>query len=346
MKKIATIISLLLIAATISSQGISVIKGKLKKGKGTIIYLQQVTQNKNNILDSAKVNWCGNYKLKTTVKEHDFYQITSNKSKNNEMILVLLKGGGETVKIKSLDFKSKDYSVKKSPDNLLIQQYMQMKSTKGITKDSIAKYAMSFVKKNNKSLAVFLALNDVKNPKKAIEIAEKGISENYKDSKYHKSLKNALVQMKKQGQKPKSLGVGEIAPEMNLKNPKGEIMTLASLKGKYVLIDFWASWCGPCRRENPTVVRLYNKYKDQGFEVYSVSLDKQKSRWEAAIKKDGLIWKSHVSDLKGWRTVATKLYGFGGIPYTVLIDKEGKIIATRLRGAALENKLKEIFKNQ
>lgn len=138
--------------------------------------------------------------------------------------------------------------------------------------------------------------------------------------------------------------IGDIAPEIKFKNPNGKTYKLSSLRGKYVLIDFWASWCGPCRRENPTVVRLYNKYKDQGFDVYSVSLDKSKSKWMSAIVKDGLIWENHVSDLKGWGSAATGLYGFRGIPYTVLIDKEGKVIATKLRGAALERKLEQLFK--
>jgi thiol-disulfide isomerase/thioredoxin len=218
-----------------------------------------------------------------------------------------------------------------------------MKSTPGITKDSISKYAMKFIKDNNKSLLIFIAINDCNDLKKAVEISEKGMRENYDGTTFHTSLKKALVQLEQQANKPKSVGIGEIAPELNLKNPEGKVITLASLRGKYVLIDFWASWCGPCRRENPNVVRLYNKYKEKGFEVYSVSLDKQKSRWEAAIVQDGLVWKSHVSDLKGWRTIATKMYGFRGIPYTVLIDKKGKIIATRLRGVQLENKLKELF---
>ena len=280
--------------------------------------------------------------MKANVTTHGFYHLTSN---NKDRILLLLKGENEVIKIESFDFKNKDYVVKNSKDNLLIQSYFSVKKTKGITKDSLSNYAMNFVTQNANSLVIFIAINDVKDLKKAVQITEKGIREKYNGSSYHTSLKNALVQLEKQANKSKSVGVGEMAPELNLKNPKGEIVTLASLKGKYVLIDFWASWCGPCRRENPNVVKLYNKYKDQGFDVYSVSLDKQKSKWEAAIIKDGLVWDSHVSDLKGWRTVATKMYGFGGIPYTVLIDKEGKIIATRLRGVKLEEKLKELFGN-
>lgn len=137
-------------------------------------------------------------------------------------------------------------------------------------------------------------------------------------------------------------GVGEVATNIKGKTPKGNTMSLTDLRGKYVLIDFWASWCGPCRRENPNVVRLYNKYKEKGFDILGVSLDNSKAKWEAAIAKDKLTWH-HISDLKGWASELSKPYGVRGIPYTVLVDKEGKIIGKRLRGASLEAKLKEIF---
>jgi len=110
-----------------------------------------------------------------------------------------------------------------------------------------------------------------------------------------------------------------------------------------VLLDFWASWCKPCRRENPNLVKAYNKYKSNGFDVFSVSLDKNKKKWLAAIQKDQLVWEAHVSDLKGWQSAAAKLYGINSIPAAFLLDKEGKIIGRNLRGAALEQKLEEIF---
>jgi thiol-disulfide isomerase/thioredoxin len=135
----------------------------------------------------------------------------------------------------------------------------------------------------------------------------------------------------------------KLAPEIALKNPQGKVIKLSSLRGKYVLIDFWASWCGPCRRENPNVVKLYQKYKDRGFTIYSVSLDQDAQAWKGAINSDGLEWPNHVSDLLGWNTPMTSLYGFSGIPHTVLLDKEGNIIETGLRGASLEQKLVELL---
>jgi peroxiredoxin len=138
-------------------------------------------------------------------------------------------------------------------------------------------------------------------------------------------------------------GIGEEVPDIISADVNGKTVSLSSLKGKVVLIDFWASWCGPCRGENPNVVAAYNSYKDKGFTVFSVSLDTNKDQWQAAIAKDGLAWPNHVSDLKGWQSDAAKLYGVKGIPATFLIDQEGKLIATNLRGEELKAKLTELL---
>lgn len=135
---------------------------------------------------------------------------------------------------------------------------------------------------------------------------------------------------------------GAIAPEINLQTPEGGTLALSSLKGKVVLIDFWASWCGPCRKENPNVKRIYEKYKDKGFEIYGVSLDNSASQWKAAIEKDGLGWK-HVSDLGGWQSGAAKLYQVRSIPQTFLLDKEGRIIKSGFRSDELETLLQSIL---
>lgn len=132
-------------------------------------------------------------------------------------------------------------------------------------------------------------------------------------------------------------------PEFSQNNPEGKPISLSSLRGKITLIDFWASWCRPCRMENPNVVRLYNMYNKKGFDILSVSLDSDQSRWLDAIQQDGLVWKNHVSDLKGWKNEVAGLYGISSIPQTLLLDKDGKLIARNLRGEQLEQKLKEIL---
>ncbi|MBL0308712.1 MAG: TlpA family protein disulfide reductase [Bacteroidetes bacterium] len=140
------------------------------------------------------------------------------------------------------------------------------------------------------------------------------------------------------------MAVGKEAPDIDLKDPNGKNIKLSSLKGKVVLLDFWASWCGPCRVEMPNVVSVYKKYKDKGFTVYSVSLDKEANAWKNSIAALGMVWENHVSDLKYWQSEAALRYGVQGIPAAYLLDRNGIIIAKDgLRGPALEQKVAEVI---
>jgi thiol-disulfide isomerase/thioredoxin len=144
--------------------------------------------------------------------------------------------------------------------------------------------------------------------------------------------------------------IGDKAPNIVLNSPDGVEYALTDLEGKVVLIDFWASWCGPCRMENPAVVRAWSAYKDKefkggkGLEIFSVSLDNNAARWKQAIDQDNLVWKYHVSDLKGWQSGAAQLYGVSSIPTNFLIDGKGVIVGIGLRGAALEKALEDLSK--
>jgi peroxiredoxin len=180
-----------------------------------------------------------------------------------------------------------------------------------------------------------ISMLNIKNDFQYIDELVTGLNEKYPNTKMIQSLLNQLDDMR-------ALSIGQVAPEISLPNPNEELIKLSDLRGKYVLIDFWAAWCRPCREENPNVVRLYNQYKDQGFEVFGVSLDRTKEAWIKAIADDNLTW-THVSDLKYFNSEAAATYQINAIPATYLLDMEGKIIGKDLRGASLENKLKEIF---
>ncbi len=154
-------------------------------------------------------------------------------------------------------------------------------------------------------------------------------------STYYQKLSEKIAKLE-------TVAVGKMAPDFTMNDTEGNPVSLSSFKGKYLLVDFWASWCGPCRRENPHVVKLYAEFKDKGFDILGVSLDQKKDAWLKAIEEDKLTW-NHVSDLKGWGNEAAKLYAVSGIPHTVLLDKDGKIIAKNLRGDDLHNKVAELL---
>jgi peroxiredoxin len=198
----------------------------------------------------------------------------------------------------------------------------------------------NFVRTHPKSaVSGFIIYNDLNNPNIPLTEVEEALGYIDKSIENTKFIKLAT----KRVNDLRGTTVGYKATDFTQPTPEGKEVNLSDFKGKYVLIDFWASWCRPCRMENPNVVAAYNRFKDKGFTVLGISLDSNRDAWVAAIQQDNLTW-THVSDLKGWGNEVGKLYGVTGIPQNFLIDKQGKIIAKDLRGTALDEKLAEIIK--
>ena len=357
--------------------------GKIDNSNKQIIYLKELVKGKNVIVDSMVLPNNGKFNFNVEINNQGFYMLQlSNEDPNNVILIILdtnIKDNKLLVFADANTFTS-TYDVKGSEECSILRNYIMYMNDYGAKRmraynvfsdkssDQAAKlkakneielldkqrleFRNNFINSSYNKLAVVIVLGqlNINQDLEYFKKIEKGLAVSSPNSEFHISVRNQVKQAEVQKQqelekarRSELTNIGSLAPELNFPNPEGKIITLESLRGNYVLIDFWASWCGPCRRENPSVVKLYNKYKDKGFTVYSVSLDKDKNRWIGAIKQDGLIWPNHVSDLKQWRSESVKLYGFSGIPYTVLIDKEGKIVAKKLRGQALEHKLQEIF---
>jgi len=194
-----------------------------------------------------------------------------------------------------------------------------------------------YILKNGKSVvAAYLAIsNAYAYSLEDLKAINKAMDPSIANSAYVKKLAEREIILGK-------VETGQPAPEFTMNDTTGKPISLSSLKGKVVLVDFWASWCGPCRAENPNVVAAYKRFSSKGFTVFGVSLDTDKDKWLQAIAKDGLTWP-HVSDLIGWDNAAAKQYGVMSIPASYLLDKEGKIIASNLRGEELVKKLEELL---
>ncbi|MCT4581393.1 MAG: AhpC/TSA family protein [Flavobacteriales bacterium] len=351
--------------------------GKIAEAQGKTIFINSFKNNKMVPLDSATINKKGKFKLQFSVPADKAFYSLSFTPKNYALLILDSASTSSKITFNSPSTTiTKDYEITGSkesedilkfttivnnfqgelnqlkaayehPDSAKIGQLKQQELYQGFTQKRNA-----FVTQHSNSLALLITTAYF-NPQTELDWykkIEKSLAASVPNSNYHLSIKAQIQQIeaaKKANNKPQRIqqdpNIGQQFSELNFPNPEGEIMTMEALKGNYVLVDFWASWCKPCRMENPNVVKLYNKYKDKGFTVYSVSLDTDKNRWKNAIQQDQLTWPNHVSDLKGWRTQATKTYQFRGIPYTMLVDPKGTIIATKLRGHQLEQQLEAIF---
>lgn len=343
------------------------VSGEVKGGEGKTIYLDQLTSQSSVTVDSAVIDKNGNFVFNRFKPTISFYRIRIEPQ--NFSILVLdstervyysadaknladakITGSKETDAFNEFNAIGKNY--KKKIDSL--QQVFQSEIIKNpndsvkinllktdidkVYQDIISAWADELAvkaKQHKDKFASIIALQML-DPQKYLDVyqeLDKNLGAKYPKHPMIQMLHKIVAQQS-------ALSAGTPCPEIALPDPNGKEIRLSSFKGKVVLVDFWASWCKPCRAEMPNVVALYKKYKDKGFEILGVSLDKDKESWIKAIKEDGITWPQ-VSDLKFWNSTVVSLFNIEAIPYTILVDKNGIIVARGLRGADLEKKIQE-----
>lgn len=364
-KSILILTSVLLMAC--SSNNGFVIEGTFPSTENTTVYLEKIT-GQAVVIDSFKIGENAKFKFVGTADKPGIYRLNFN----NVRALDLLLDNTSNVEV-NVDPKASmaEYEVKGSEASLKIKEinkilYSTYKQVEELQNEyaavqdkpdaearvgALEKRYQEVMNTQIESLKKFCSENKNEAIIDVYAVSYLNIDENYEFIKSiidkHQSQLASSEYTQEYATKLESyakLAVGSVAPEIALKDPSGKEIKLSSLRGKVVLLDFWASWCGPCRQENPNNVKLYKQYKDQGFEIYGVSLDKNMDDWKKAIMEDQLTW-THVSDLKFWQSEAAAQYKVEAIPATFLLDKDGKILAKNLRGDQLASFLNKLFNN-
>ena len=298
----------------------------------------------NNLLDVPLVNDVAEVTVNVDLgKRDDFYEVRGSEA--SAQLRDLISGFGR----KNFEAEQRAVTADSLRRNNAPDSVQQAATTMGdLAIQDLNTYLRQFINSspNPTVAAVALTFGSHSFSKSDFETALNDLLKKYPDNHVIRDLKQGYDQeaaqlAQQQGQETD--WVGKQVPDFSLPDVNGHSISLADFRGKYVLVDFWASWCGPCRAENPNVVKVHNEFKNKkNFAILGVSLDKDKGAWQKAIQDDGLNWKQ-ISDLKFWNSKAVSTFQFEGIPFNLLIDPQGKVIATALRGPDLENKLKEVL---
>jgi peroxiredoxin len=331
------------------------------------VLIEHYSSTANKVF-SGKADASGSVSASLTVPEYGFYKVTLDKKKG-EFFLVMGPGDEITIRSKMSNLIG-DMVVEGSEENAaylrvrgvadslrvqmaaLEQEHkrltQQADANKGRLEEIVQIYSglsamrigviRQFMATNPGSLAVLFYTEEVKldDEPALYDVMIKALKEKHPNNFYVQDLHRKI-------EVDRVTRIGAVAPDIALPNPDGDTIRLSSLKGKIVLLDFWAAWCGPCRRENPHLVRIYDKYKDHGFEIYGVSLDRDKATWIRGIQEDKLTW-TLVSEVSYFNTEPARVYGVTSIPYAILLDREGRIVAKRVRAHQLEAMLDEMLK--
>jgi len=345
-------------------------KGKLNGSKGETIYFEKLSGTQPVVLDSTVLDENGEFEFTSYTPKIGFYRVKFN---NQNFALLVLDSSDKVMLTADAADLGNTYKVEGSPETKVFLEFNSLSKARDLRLDSLNKVFQSTmeqykmdskrmdslsglfeapynsivdyanvaivekIKQNTDKYSSMIAIQALE-PDKYAEVykaLDAGLSKRYPNERSVMMFHDVVNKML-------ATAIGQPAPEILLPSPDGSQIALSSFRGKIVLIDFWASWCGPCRKEMPNVVKAYAKFKDKGFEIFGVSLDQDRDRWVEAIAKDGITWPQ-VSDLKYWESAPARLYNVQSIPYTVLLDKEGKILDKNLRGDALEKRLDELL---